>query len=155
MTERTYVAKKRAVAQMLAVVTIIWIQIFGVLYLLAERRYSPTVSSIFSTSFVALCALVGFIYTSREMYRMLYTPQIIIADTVLILGYGKTILNWEDIDRINISKNTFTIFKRARIFRIRWEFIGNIANKADLVKDLERQCMERNIIITKETSWLL
>ena len=82
---------------------------------------------------------------------MLYTPQIIVADTVLILRVGEFIMNWEDIYRVNISKKNLTIYKRAKIFRVRWEYIGDIVKRVDLIRDLEKHCVERNIIITKRT----
>ena len=151
MTERMYVARKRSIVVWLAVIALIWIDFVSIFYLLAEREYPPTTYPILSVSSVVLAAFFLFFFVSRKIYRMLYTPQIIVADTVLILGFGEFIMNWEDIHRVNISKNNLTIYKRARIFRVRWEYIGDIVKRADLIRDLEKQCVERDIILTKRT----
>jgi hypothetical protein len=151
MTEHKYVARKRAILLPLAVMALIYVSFVSIFYLLTERKYPPTAYSIFGITSVVLATSVIFFCVSRKIYRMLYTPQIIVADTVLILGFGEFIMNWEDVNRIDISKNNLTIFKRARILRRRWEDIGNIVNKADLIRDLEKRCVERNITITKGT----
>ncbi len=153
MTEHKYMAKKRAIVKMLAILAFIWACLLGMLYLLVERGYPLTTESVLSAPLVVLSAIVIFWYTSRETYRMLYTPQIIMTNTMLILGYGKTILNWEDINRINTTKNTLTVLKRGKIFKKWQDSIQDIADKSGLIRDLERQCMERNIIITRETSF--
>ena len=149
MTEHKYVARKRAIIWWLVVIALIWMDFVGVFYVFAEREYPTTAYSVFGVSTVALAFLVVFLVVSEKIYRMLYTPQIIVADTVLILGFGELIVNWEDIKRVNISKNKLTIFKRARIFRRKREYIGNIVKRADLIRDLEKQCVERNILVTK------
>ena len=154
MAERMYAARKRAIIAWLVVIALICIDFVSIFYLFAEKKYPPTAYSIFGVTSVVLAAFVIFFWISRKIYRMLYTPQIIVADTVLILGFGEFIMNWEDINRVNISRDNLTIFRKARILRRQWEDIGNIVNKADLIRDLERQCVKRNIIITKETGWV-
>jgi hypothetical protein len=125
----------------LIVIALICIDFVSIFYLLAENKYPPTAYSLFGVSLMVLAASVIFFWVSRKIYRMLYTPQIIVLDTVLILGFGEFITNWVDIKRVNISKNDLTIFRRARILRRRWEDIGNIVNKA-LIRGLERLCGE-------------
>lgn len=150
MVERKYMVKKRATVKTLAFLMFIWMCFLAMLYLLAERGFPPTTKSVLSASLVVLSAVIVFGDTCSDVYRIFNTPQIIIADTVLILGFGKTILNWEDINKISISRGFITIYRKARIFRWHCESIGGLVNKSDFFRDLERQCAERNLTMIRE-----
>lgn len=124
MAERIYAARKRAIIVWLVVIALIWIDFVSIFYLLAEKEYPPTAYFVFRITSVVLAAFVLFFWVLRKIYRMLYTPQIIVADTVLILGFGEFIMNWEDINRVDIPKNDFTIFKRREFSKCGGHILG-------------------------------
>ena len=155
MYENRYMAQKRFIVEMVGMTIIIWAGFFVILSKLTRGACLENALVCILQSPSAVVLILGSILLLywRKIRIILRVPQVIVTDTELILDFRETPIKWDDISRINIYKNDVLIHKKSGPFRRAQDDITYIENGLDLIRDLERRCIEKNIPITKKRSW--
>lgn len=152
MSENRYMERKRAILKKFGVRMFYWLCFIVIFNLLlgSERFWTITdyvLSSLPTTGFILFTVFIIFMGDFREITK---SPRIRVTDTLLVIRYGKPILNWEQISKIHLRDDTLEISLKgeSRFFSTLNESIEDIMKRSDLLNDLKKRCSERNIPIT-------
>ena len=152
MSENRYMARKRAIVKKFGIRMFYWLCFIVIFYLLlgSERFWIITDCVLSSLSTIGFILLTVFIIFVGYFRKITNSPQIRVTDTLLVVRYGKPILNWEQISKIHLRNDTLVIYLKGepRFFDTVTEPIDDIIKKSDLIRELKKQCSERNIPIT-------
>ena len=91
--------------------------------------------------------LYFFAVLSVDIYCILHTPQVTVTDKKLVLNFGKTTIEWQDISEIRLEKKHLAVEKKEKrliSFPI-LENIEAIVDQGDLINTLSEFCYERDI----------
>lgn len=89
------------------------------------------------------------LYTAATLiitiYRVFYTPQIMITDSQFVLNHGKTRIDWDNISEIRLKGGHLEVERNTFSPLFMYVGIGSLENQSDLINTLSTYCYERNI----------
>jgi hypothetical protein len=89
------------------------------------------------------------LYTAAALlitiYRVFYTPQIVITDSQFILNHGKTRIDWDNISEIRLKGGHLEVERNTFSPLFMYVGIGSLENQSDLINTLSTYCYERDI----------